>query len=267
MTTNTALNQVDICFIVDTTGSMGGFITAAKQQLLDAIGVLSGDRDIDLQVGLVEYRDHPPQDKMITRVYPLKSNLQRLQKAITNLQADGGGDGAEAVYQGVYDACTQMQWRTHSCRFGILVGDAPPHGFPLWWQDRMGENLRYGSDAWQKGCPSGLDVDAVTAIAEKRRIKLYSLCMGRDDVTQKAFSAIASFTGGEGQVATEGSSVVEKIISVLTQEFQNLEFDRQVLEMLLTSEQFDVEELAKILDSSPYTVANSVGKLRQRGFV
>ena len=267
MNKSNALKQVDVCFIVDTTGSMGGFIEAAKQQLLDAMGLLSSDRDIDLQVGLVEYRDHPPQDEMITRLYHLKSNLQRLQKEISKLQAQGGGDGAEAVYRGVYDACTQMKWREHSCRFGILVGDAPPHGFPQWWRDRIGEYLRYNSDSWPEGCPSGLDVDAVTAAAEKRRIKLYALCMGQEAVTQKAFGAIASLTGGEGQAATGGGSVVEKIISVLTQEFRNLEFDRQILDLLPTSGQYNIEELAKMLDSSSYTVANSVGRLRQRGFV
>jgi hypothetical protein len=52
-----ALNQVDVCFIVDTIGSIGSFIKAAKQQLLDAISLLSSDREIDLRVGLVEYRD------------------------------------------------------------------------------------------------------------------------------------------------------------------------------------------------------------------
>ncbi len=55
-----ALNHVDLCFVVDTTGSMGSFIQAAKQQLLDTMRLLSADSNIDLQVGLVEYRDHPP---------------------------------------------------------------------------------------------------------------------------------------------------------------------------------------------------------------
>ena len=36
-----ALNHVDLCFVIDTTGSMGGFIQAAKQQLLDTIQLLS----------------------------------------------------------------------------------------------------------------------------------------------------------------------------------------------------------------------------------
>jgi hypothetical protein len=51
------LNHVDLCFVINTTGSMGSFIHSAQQKLLDTIKVLSADSNIDLQIGLVEYRD------------------------------------------------------------------------------------------------------------------------------------------------------------------------------------------------------------------
>lgn len=69
------LNQVDLCFlcfVIDTTGSMGGSIDAAKRHLLDAVAALRQSDNLDLQVGLVEYRDHPPQESsFVTRLYPL----------------------------------------------------------------------------------------------------------------------------------------------------------------------------------------------------
>jgi hypothetical protein len=107
---------------------MGSFIQTAQRQLLDAISVLSADKSIDLQIGLVEYRvseafrrNRPPQDNtFITRVYPLTTDMLEMQVVINKLHADGGGDAPEAVYDGVRDACKQMQWRKHSCRF-ILV--------------------------------------------------------------------------------------------------------------------------------------------------
>jgi Mg-chelatase subunit ChlD len=89
-----ALNHVDLCFVIDTTGSMGSFIEAAKQQLLDTLKLMSADSGIDLQVGLVEYRDHPPQDtSFVTRIYPLTANLKQMQKEINKLAANGGGSG------------------------------------------------------------------------------------------------------------------------------------------------------------------------------
>ncbi|XGW00588.1 MAG: VWA domain-containing protein [Leptolyngbya sp. BL-A-14] len=124
------LNQVDLCFVVDTTGSMGAFIEAAKQHLLRAIAALRQQNNLDLQVGLVEYRDHPPQDhSFVTRRYELTADFRKMQKVINGLKADGGGDAPEAVYDGVRDACTTMRWRQYSYRMALLVGDAPPHGY------------------------------------------------------------------------------------------------------------------------------------------
>jgi hypothetical protein len=58
------LNQVDLAFVVDTTGSMGPFIAAAQHQMVAMLRALAEDAQvaIDLQVGVVEYRDHPPQE-------------------------------------------------------------------------------------------------------------------------------------------------------------------------------------------------------------
>lgn len=123
-----ALRQVDICFVVDTTGSMSPFINEAKHRLVETVSRLSSDSSIQLQVALVEYRDHPPQEKsFVTRTYALTSNMSKVQSYIAKLTASGGGDEPEAVYDGVAVACRELDWREHSLRFALLVGDAPPH--------------------------------------------------------------------------------------------------------------------------------------------
>src|SRR5947199_9913172 len=97
--TSNGLNRVDLCFAIDTTGSMGTFIASAQQHLLAAINVLATNHEIDLQIGLVEYRDHPPQDTtFVTRAYPLTNNFKSMQNVINGLFACGGGDAPEAVY-------------------------------------------------------------------------------------------------------------------------------------------------------------------------
>ncbi len=182
------LNHVDLCFVIDTTASMSSFLQAAQQQLLNAIALLSSDKSINLQVGLVEYRDFPPQDRtFVTRVYSLMADLKEIQQVINKLRAEGGGDVPEAVYRGIYDACEQIQWREHSCRFILLVGDAPPHGFAKWLQVMTGSRLSGNGDAWAEACPSGLDVQAVTAAAENHRVIIHALCMVNDQLTQEAF--------------------------------------------------------------------------------
>ncbi|HIK13556.1 MAG TPA: VWA domain-containing protein [Oscillatoriaceae cyanobacterium M33_DOE_052] len=267
----TALNHVDLCFVVDTTGSMGAFIHTAQQQLLHTIGLLSADSSIDLKIGLVEYRDHPPQDpSFVTRLYQLTANLKEMQKAINKLTADGGGDGPEAVYRGVHDACEQMKWRPHSCRFILLVGDAPPHGFSAWLRE-MAPTERLGGgnhgDAWPDGCPSGLNVQSVTGVAENQRVTVHALCMGGDLLAMRAFSAIASGTGGQAANAANAKDVISQMVAMLGNEFRDLAFDKQVLEAVLHLGTPDSGSVAETLAIPRLQAAAAIARLGKRGFL
>lgn len=255
------LNQVDLCFVVDTTGSMGGFIQAAKTQLLATMERLTAESKVNLQVGLVEYRDHPPQDtSFVTRIYPLTHDLNLMQKHINKLQAQGGGDYPEAVYDGVVEAVRKMYWRDRSLRFILLVGDAPPHGFQL-PKDYTGfihtEESRY---------PNSLTVQAVTAAAEKARVTVLALGMGGDHSMQQSFTALALGTGGEFASVSNVYLVIEKIASLLSKEFQNLEFDQQVLQWIRGHSTYDSGALAEVLNQSRFQVAQSISRLGKRGF-
>ncbi|PMB24537.1 vWA domain-containing protein [Fischerella thermalis] len=263
------LNHVDLCFVIDTTASMSSFIHSAQQQLLNTIKVLSADNNIDLQIGLVEYRDHPPQDhSFVTRVYPLTAKLQQMQQVINQLRADGGGDGPEAVYSGVYDACTKMKWRQHSCRFILLVGDAPPHGFGTWLREMTLETRKYHSgDAWPDACPSGLNVQSVTATAENHRVIIHGLCMSGDMLAQQAFNVIAQITGGQCVAVSNAKDVIDKIVAVLQNEFSNLEFDQKVLETVQQIGHLDTSYTAEILDMPKLPVAAAIARLGKRGFL
>ncbi len=262
------LNYVDLCFVIDTTGSMGGFIATAKQQLLDTVGLLSADNNIDLLIGMVEYRDHPPEEKsFITRVYQLTKDMKKMQQQINLLKAEGGGDTPEAVYDGIMDACNKMKWRKGSSRFILLVGDAQPHGFATWLSTMTGNRYNHGGDRWPQGCPSGLDVLQVAAAAENQRISIYGLCMGNMDLTEKAFDAIATSTGGKATNVRNNSQIIQSIVSVLQEEFSNIEFDGLVLETINTTGETDLDKIAKILECPRLPAAASLARLGKRGFV
>src|SRR5215469_15234430 len=95
------INAVDLAFVVDTTGSMGRLIAAAQNQMVSMLRELAQAADINLWLGVVEYRDHPPQDKMVYKVHTFTGDLQKAQKTIMSLAADGGGDAPEAVLDGI----------------------------------------------------------------------------------------------------------------------------------------------------------------------
>lgn len=121
-----ALGKLDVVFIIDATGSMGPFIQEAKQRAADILKKIQEDGDLDINVGLIAYRDHPPQDyTFVTRVTPL-SKIDEFNSALATLEADGGGDRPEAVLDGINELFN-LKWRKDSERVVYLIGDAPPH--------------------------------------------------------------------------------------------------------------------------------------------
>lgn len=78
------INAVDLAFVVDTTGSMGGLIAAAQKQMIRMLDELTRTADINLWLGVVEYRDHPPQDTLVYRVHAFTDDLQKAQQTIKN---------------------------------------------------------------------------------------------------------------------------------------------------------------------------------------
>lgn len=141
--------MLDLCFILDTTGSMGSYITAATQNIeLICDEIINSERLASpdcLRIGLIAYRDHPPQDmSYVTLKFGFTSNPKAVKENLKKLWASGGGDGPEAVTAAMYDALS-LDWRPQASKMAVLITDAPPHG--------IGE---YG-DGFNKGDPSGHD--------------------------------------------------------------------------------------------------------------
>lgn len=273
------LNHVDLCFVVDTTGSMSPFIAAARAALLDTVRALAAKGGVDLCVGLVEYRDHPPQEhSFVTRHHPLTSDLARVQKVINGLRADGGGDAPEAVYDGVSEAALLAEWRPHSCRFILLVGDAPPHGYSAPAQTAAGTRgaaRRRGTrraphvagEAGAPRCLCGLDAAQATAAAEEARVTVIALPMQADAQTLGAFTELAGATGGACAPATSAEQVVARIGEMLDAEFKELGFDREVLEAAKRAGALDAGEIASQLGRTPLQAARALARLGRRDFL
>lgn len=118
-------HQIDIVFAVDTTGSMGGLLDGAKRTVWSiANQVRDLDKNADLHVGLVAYRDLG--DDYVTKDFALTNDLDAMYANLTSFQADGGGDVPENVDAALYDAVHKMQWRPGAKKMIFLVGDAAP---------------------------------------------------------------------------------------------------------------------------------------------
>jgi uncharacterized protein YegL len=117
---------VDVCFVIDTTGSMGDELAQVKATLLQLTDKLrrEADGNVDLRYSAVLYRDIG--DAYVTKVHPFTGDLQGFDTALQGIQAAGGGDGPESLNQGLAVAAG-MDWRENAAKVAFLVADAPPH--------------------------------------------------------------------------------------------------------------------------------------------
>lgn len=119
---------IEICFVLDTTGSMAGLIEGAKTKVWSiANQVTRIEPRPQLYVGLVGYRDRG--DDYVTKVFDLTEDLDIVYKNLQSFSAAGGGDGPESVNQALTDAVTKMHWNRdpNVTKIIFLTGDAPPH--------------------------------------------------------------------------------------------------------------------------------------------
>ena len=121
--------EVEVVFCLDTTGSMGGLIDAAKQKIWAISNQIAGGKPTpELKVGLVAYRDRG--DAYVTKVFDLTDDLD----AIHTPAHEFPGPGRRRLPRKASTRpCTK---RSHKIKWSkdkktlkiiFLVGDAPPH--------------------------------------------------------------------------------------------------------------------------------------------
>lgn len=123
-----APKRIEIAFVLDTTGSMGGLIDGAKRKIwgiADEVRKLHPDAEI--RIGLVGYRDRG--DAYVTDATDLSTDIHAVYGKLLDFRAQGGGDWPESVNEALAVAVGKLSWTSgdDTRRLVFLVGDAPPH--------------------------------------------------------------------------------------------------------------------------------------------
>lgn len=135
VTVNTAIKipkrlKTDIYMLSDTTGSMGGEISAVSKQMLGLIKNLKTSTSQDLAFGLGEFRDENDfPGGGFRNVAPVSLLVNKTREAAANLKAARGGDGPEAGLVALYKVATDpgIMWRKLARKIVVFYGDAPQH--------------------------------------------------------------------------------------------------------------------------------------------
>jgi len=122
---------MEMVFVLDTTGSMGGLLTGAKDRIWGIINeVMQSSKLSSVKVGLVAYRDRG--DQYVTQVLPLTDDLDKVYSTLMDYEAEGGGDEPENVREALAEGVSKAGWSQSSAgnaQILFLVGDAPPHDY------------------------------------------------------------------------------------------------------------------------------------------
>ena len=178
---------VEVVFALDTTGSMGGLIQAAKEKIWSIATTMAQAQPApEIRMGLVAYRDRG--DEYVTRVVDLSSDLDTMYATLMDFRADGGGDGPESVNQALYDAVHNVSWSQDAKAYKVvfLVGDAPPH-------------MDYAND---------VKYPEILKAAQNRNIVINTIQCGNENYTTGSWQHIAKLgQGNYFQVEQAGSAV------------------------------------------------------------
>jgi len=122
---------LEMVFVLDTTGSMGGLLEGAKQKIWSIVNDVMQRRERPkVKIGLVAYRDNG--DAYVTQITPLSEDLDKVYSILMEFKADGGGDEPENVRRALAEGVEKAGWTRQNSNVAqilFLVGDAPPQNY------------------------------------------------------------------------------------------------------------------------------------------
>lgn len=119
---------MDVVFCLDSTGSMGSEIAAAKEKIWSiANSIMEGEPRPIVRFGVVTYRDKG--DAYVVKKKNLTDDVDAVHEFLMGISANGGGDGPEDVRSALKASVHDMAWSDskEAIKLIFLVGDAPPH--------------------------------------------------------------------------------------------------------------------------------------------
>lgn len=122
------MNNVDIAFVVDATGSMGDELNYLKEEMNEIIFKSKQiSSTLNFHFANVFYRDEGT-EQYLTRTMDFSRVLSESVQFINDQSAGGGGDYEEAVEVALDSAINNLSWSEEArTRIIFLILDAPPH--------------------------------------------------------------------------------------------------------------------------------------------
>ncbi|KAL4463541.1 hypothetical protein ABPG72_010883 [Tetrahymena utriculariae] len=123
----TTKESIQICFLVDATGSMDPYVEKVSQEIdniCQSIKLVQ-QSDLNIYVSMVAYRDRT--DNNSNEKIDFTENLDEFQTFIRHLSYEGGNDECEDVQIGLKEVIN-IKWKQNALKILIWIADSPCHG-------------------------------------------------------------------------------------------------------------------------------------------
>lgn len=210
---------LDLCFVVDTTGSMDDDIQNAKDNMARILDSLAAKTE-NYRVALIDYRDFPwrtgdEDDYPCALQLDFSEDNDVITQAIYALDLGYGGDNDETVYSGLMKAVS-LNWRSDAKKVIIIMGDAAP------LDPEPETGYTYDSVcAALFNAAIGIDFDSsdgrVTGGMDQSMINVFSIGTDASDDAESFFREISDDTGGSYAPVEEADGVGDAIVDSIEQ--------------------------------------------------
>jgi hypothetical protein len=158
-------NGVDVCILMDCTGSMASWIEQAKTKVSDItrrVVELNGHKT-KVRVAFVGYRDIGDEGQPAGRfeIQPFVESAAQVEAFVSRVQATGGDDAPEDI-AGALAKAKDLDWFADA-RLIIHFGDAPCHGTKY-------HNFH---DNYPQGDPTGLVPEVLLKELEQMNVQYF----------------------------------------------------------------------------------------------
>ncbi len=173
--------MVDLCFLVDSTGSMCSCINAVKSKINTIVNqVKMVYPDLKIRLAFVGYRDVNDGGQRFS-VLPFADSLGPFESFVGGVSATGGADQCEDIFGGI-DQALNLSWK-FSTRIVIHFADAPCHGT---------EFHNGCGDSYPGGDPNGLSIESLLGDMLSKGIQYWFVHL--NDTTRKMIDVFKSRT-------------------------------------------------------------------------
>lgn len=222
------IKNLDLAFVIDTTGSMSDDINRVKQDMTQYLSALKENGLVNYRVAIVDYRDFSSRTGS-SRDYPYKIQLdftndyESILSTINGLTLGNGGDTEETICSALIDGLSELSWRSKAGKAAILMGDAPaldPEPITNYTKDMainklVTDNTGYVEDMGETRA-AYYALDSQESLRSK--VTLFTIATSSYSETIECFNYLAEGTGGESYIAETSediSNIMTEIIETI----------------------------------------------------